>query len=487
MSLVTEPNRVTYQVLRSVGEVANESSLQAILRKQKAAFIKDINPSYETRLETLDKLKSALVANKEKLVAAVRDDFGQRPEAELWFEIAMTLMCLDEARKSLRRWMNPVRPGSHWRVGFSKSAVVYQPKGVVGVISSWNYPIYITFAPVIAAISAGNRVMMKPPELSPNTSTVIKNIIGSAFREEELAVIVGDTQVAIDFCALNFDHLIYTGSTSIGRQIMMAAAKNLTPVTLELGGKSPTVIHDSYPVEKAVSRILSVKMLNSGQTCIAPDYLIVSKNNQEEIVAALNAALAKVSENKEVEKELSAIINQRHFERIEALLEDAKAKGATLHRAFEDFALDNSKRVIPPTIVTNVTEDMLIMQEEIFGPVLPVLALDSIDHVPAYLVDKPHPLALYYFDDDKNRCDAFIKSTMSGGMCINGAASHMFNTHMPFGGVGHSGIGSHQGKTGFLEFSHNKSVLYQNFASVDKFLSMPYKPWLTKLLKKVSR
>ena len=462
--------------------------LQPILDKQKAAFLKKGFTSHKERIEALNKLKKSIGVHKEALIEAVLADFGHRSATEAWItEIVTVLQEIQGAKSHLKKWMKPANPGRSMNAGFAKSRIIYQPKGVIGIMGAWNYPALLVLSPLIGVIAAGNHAMIKPPEMTPRTAEVVKDIIEGAFIEEYVTVITGDMEAAVNFSNLAFDHIIFTGGTEIGRKVMQAAAANLTPVTLELGGKSPVIIDDSYPIKAAVERILMGKFMNSGQTCIAPDYILVSEARQQELIDTMQSELSKRYPSIVNNKDLTWIINERHYQRINNLIQDAESKGATVLQINpKGETLPEDSRAIPPTLVINVTDDMKIMQEEIFGPVLPIMAVKSTEQATQYVNSHARPLALYYFDKNSKRADHVINNTISGGACVNETMLHFANENLPFGGIGPSGLGAYHGYNGFLEFSHKKGVVYQGVFSPAKLMRPPYPSVVETILKKVA-
>jgi len=343
--------------------------------------------------------------------------------------------------------------------------VIYQPLGVVGIIVPWNYPIYLAIGPLLAALAAGNRVMIKMSEFTPATSESFKQMIAEIFTEDHVAVVTGGADVASKFTQLPFNHILFTGSTSVGKHVMRAAAENLTPVTLELGGKSPVLIHESFPTNQVAERIASCKVLNAGQTCIAPDYVLCQKNKIEDLIDDLRLVVSEAFPTMRDNDEYTAIVNERQFLRLKKVLRDAEDKGASIipiNPANEDF---EGTRKMPLFVILNTTEDMLIEQDEIFGPLLPVKAYESIDDALDYINARPRPLALYYFDSNTDRADYVLRNTLSGGACINDCINHVLVDDMPFGGAGASGMGAYHGKEGFITFSQTKGVFLKGQAS----------------------
>ncbi len=370
----------------------------------------------------------------------------------------------------------------------ARARVRLQPLGVVGVISPWNYPFQLALAPAAVALAAGNRVLIKPSEYTPATTDVMKRVCEDAFDPDVVDVIPGGPEVGEAFSRLPFDHLVYTGSTQVGRLVMRAAAENLVPVTLELGGKSPTIVHDDYPVAKAAARIAWGKWVNAGQTCIAPDYLMVAEHQLPAYVEALTSCVRHAYPTLKDNPDYTSIVNERHFERISGLVEDAVAKGAhkvEIKPTGEELRPEGRK--IAPTLLTGVNDGMKVMQEEIFGPVLPVLSYGTLDEALGYVNDHPRPLALYYFDRDRQRVEHVLQSTVSGGASINETMLQFGIDDMPFGGVGASGMGAYHGREGFENLSHKKSVLHQARFSAMGLLAPPYGEPIRRMLKMLIR
>ncbi|MCR6643404.1 MAG: coniferyl aldehyde dehydrogenase [Terricaulis sp.] len=354
--------------------------------------------------------------------------------------------------------------------------VRYQPKGVVGVMTPWNFPIQLAFAPMAGAIAAGNSILLKPSEYTPATSALLAQLIDLYFDEDEIAVVLGGAEVGAAFTRLPFDHLIFTGATSVGRHVMRAAADNLTPVTLELGGKSPVIIGQSADLAKTAARVMAGKTMNAGQVCLAPDYVMAPAQNLAPFVEAAKAAVGKMYPAIKDNPDYTAIINQRHFDRLHGLIADAKAKGAEvieINPGREDFS-QQEHRKIPPTLILGATDEMGVMQEEIFGPVLPIKSYSALDEAIAYVNKGPRPLALYYFGDDSAESEALLSRTHSGGVTINDVIMHVSQEELPFGGVGASGMGAYHGKRGFMEFSHEKAIFRQTGSELIAMLRPPY-------------
>ena len=457
-------NDMTFAVAGTQDETAR---MQAVLQRQKAAQIRDGIPSLETRINRIDRCIGLLVDHAEQIADAVAQDFSCRPrESTLMTDVAGSIGPLKEAKANVAKWMRAEKrkttPALLGLFG-AKAELRYQPKGTVGVISPWNFPVNLTFGPLAQILAAGNRAMIKPSELTPATSELMKTMFEKAFPEEEIAVFTGGPEVGQAFARLAFDHLIFTGGTAIGRRVMMAAAENLVPVTLELGGKSPVVIGASADLETAAARIMTGKTLNAGQICLAPDYLLVPEAQRDTLVEGLKKAVtamfAKVRDN----PDYTAIVSPRHFDRLKALVDDARAKGATvveINPAGEDFAAQNGRKV-PPTLILDPTEEMLAMQEEIFGPVLPVKTYRTVQEAVAYINAKDRPLGLYYFGNDPAEQEYVLSNTISGGVTVNDVIFHVAMEDLPFGGVGPAGMGAYHGFDGFKEFSHARGIYTQ--------------------------
>lgn len=469
---MNQPDRLA---LSNVGTDSN-NPLMPMLAKQQAAFLKQGAPSYQRRLDNLRRLRESIVAHKDRIVEAVESDFGHRSRHEtLLADVVGLLGEIRHNRKNLRRWMKPQKARFSVQFPFAKAQIIYQPKGVIGIIGAWNVPVLLTLSPFIGAIAAGNRALIKTSEFCPKTAEVIKSIVEQAFDADEALVINGDAEVAGQFTALPFDHIIFTGSTQIGKKVMRAASEHLTPVTLELGGKSPTIIAEDFPLDLAAERITQGKMLNAGQACIAPDYLFVKADQQQAMIDALRRAMEAAYPNYAENPDLTWVVNDRHYSRLKAHIEDARAKGAEVIEINPgDKQIAEGSRIFPLTVLLNVTDEMTVMQEEIFGPILPLKTYQAIDEAIDYVNQHPHPLALYHFDYNTSRTDRVIQNTLSGGACVNDVLFHVMHEGLAFGGVGTSGIGSYNGDEGFKTFSHQKSVLKQSRVSIQALTRPPF-------------
>jgi coniferyl-aldehyde dehydrogenase len=465
------------------------TAMNALLAQQKAAHLRDGAPSAATRIARIDRAIALLIDNRRAIEDALNQDFGARSkDATAFTDVAGSIGPLKHARDNLGRWMRPekrkVTPAILGLFG-AKAEIRYQPKGVVGIISPWNFPVNLTFAPLAGVLAAGNRAMIKPSEFTPATSELMAVMFAGAFPQEEIAVVTGGPEVGQAFAGLAFDHLIFTGATNIARHVMRAAAENLVPLTLELGGKSPVILSKSADVAVASARIMNGKTLNAGQICLAPDYVLTPRESLEPFVAGAQAAVSRMFPTLKDNPDYTAIVAQRHYDRITAYVDDARAKGARiveLKPEGEDLS-QQEHRKIAPTLIIDPTDDMLVMQEEIFGPVLPVKTYSAIDEAIAYVNKGDRPLGLYYFGTDEAERDKVLEATTAGGVTINDVVFHVAQENLPFGGVGPSGMGSYHGVDGFREFSHAKSIYTQ--IKSDKPLQQmrpPYGPAIRKYL-----
>jgi len=461
--------------------------MNRILELQKNLNIKEGAPDINLRKDRLDRVIAMVSKYDKQIVSAVNQDFGNRDQVmSAATEVASVIGPMEHAKKNLKKWMKTekrkaaIAPlGSALSLLGAKAEVRYQPKGVVGAISPWNFPMNLALAPLAGIISAGNRVMHKPSELTPATSDLLKQMIEEYFDEGEMAVFVGDAEVGAAFSGLAFDHLIFTGGTSIAKHVMKAASENLVPLTLELGGKSPVVVGKNAKIKETAQRVMQGKTMNAGQICLAPDYALVPEEKVEEFVQASVEATSEMYPEMKDNDDFTSIINQRHYDRIQSYLEDAKEKGADvveINPSNEDFSQQPHHK-IPPTIVLNPSEDMKIMQEEIFGPVLPVKTYKDVTEPVDYINSKDRPLGLYYFGEDTKEKDYVLENTTSGGVTVNDVISHIQMEDLPFGGVGPSGMGSYHGYDGFKEFSHAKAVYKQTKINLMKLAGLvpPYK------------
>ena len=456
----------------------------ALFDAQRRAFA-DNPPRYEQRLDALRALEASLTKRRHEIAAAISDDFGGRPAEETFaLELFPLLNEIRHARRNLKRWMTPHRAPVAWPFQPSTARIVYQPLGVVGILSPWNCPLFLTLAPLTGVLAAGNHALLKPSELAPASAGIIAAIISDLFPPEYVATIVGDAETAADLTRLPFDHLLFTGSARVGRLVMKAASENLVPVTLELGGKSPVIVHAGYPIERAARRILAGKLYNAGQICVSPDYVLVPRGQRDAFVEAARHIVRSMYPSCAGNPDYTRIINTQQYRRIEALVNDARRLGGqVIELGSANERYDEANRVFPPTLVTDVHDGMTIMQEEIFGPVLPIVEYGSLDEAIAYVNARPRPLALYYFDTDANRVNAVLERTTSGGVTVNDCLFHVGQATLPFGGVGPSGMGRYHGIDGFRTFSNAKGVLVQRRWSPLAMLRPPYNAWSRRILK----
>lgn len=467
-----------------------KSELNAILGRQRAAQLRDGAPSAAVRIDRIDRCIAMLVDNRREIEEALDADFGARSKAATAFtDVAGSIGPLKHARAHVAKWMRtekrPTTPAILGLFG-AKAEVRYQPKGVVGVISPWNFPVNLTFAPLAGLLAAGNRAMIKPSEITPETSNLMKRMFEKAFKDEEIAVITGGPEVGQVFTSLAFDHMIFTGATSIGRHVMRAAAENLVPVTLELGGKSPVVIGRSADMATAAARVMNGKTLNAGQICLAPDYVLAPADKVDAFVGEAKSAVGRMFPSIRDNPDYTAVVADRHYERLMGYLDDARAKGAEIieiNPAGEDLRQQPHRR-IAPTLVMNPTDDMKVMQEEIFGPILPVKTYTKIEEAMDYINAHDRPLGLYYFGADEAEQEKVLNGTTSGGVTVNDVVMHVAQEDLPFGGVGPAGMGSYHGYDGFREFSHRKAVYHQLKKDIGPLLMLrpPYGAGIAKYL-----
>ncbi len=457
---------------------ARIGELPALLALQKKAASVRAETA-EIRIGRMSRCIRLLSGHADELCQAMADDFGWRSrDASMLTDIVASISALKHARGHLRGWMRPERRAVEFPLSFlgAKAEVRFQPKGVVGLISPWNFPVFLCFAPLAGVLAAGNRAMIKPSELTPATADLLARLIRVNFDEEELAVVVGGRDTGAAFARLPFDHLVFTGGAHVAREIMAAAAENLTPLTLELGGKSPVILSRTADVAVAAARIMAGKTLNAGQVCLAPDYILAPQDKVESFVEAARTAVAAQFPRIKDNSDYSALISPHHVERLRGLLEDAKTKGARvieINPAREDFSRQQYRKM-PPTLVLDVTDDMAVMKEEIFGPILPIRAYEQIGEAVSFVNARPAPLALYYFGEDEAEAERVLHQTKSGGATINDVIYHLAQNNLPFGGAGASGMGRYQGREGFLEFSNQRAVYRQARSEVIARLRPPY-------------
>ncbi len=456
------------------GSTINE--LRDLFDRQRAAFEREPFPDLRTRRDRVGRILALTLEHESDLVAAISRDFGHRCAQET--RLAELFIVITAARTALRRlprWMHPTRVATPVNLLPGRSELRPQPLGVVGIISPWNYPYQLAMLPALGALAAGDRALLKPSELTPTFSALLRELVARRFSEEEFAVVLGDAAVGRAFAELPWDHLFFTGSTAVGRQVALAAAANLTPVTLELGGKSPALFAPNADFALTLPRLAAGKLLNAGQTCIAPDYALVPAARREAWVAGLKAAVASLYPTIAGNPDYTAIISERHFQRLTGLVEDARERGATVVdlRPPGD-APDAGRRRFAPTLLLNVSAEMAVMREEIFGPLLPVETYESLEEAIRRVNSRPRPLALYFFGERPADRERVLRETIAGGVTVNDTLWHVVNEELPFGGVGPSGQGWYHGEHSFRRFSHFKPVFYQSRWATGKFLWPPY-------------
>ncbi|WP_447799084.1 coniferyl aldehyde dehydrogenase [Pseudomonas moraviensis] len=457
-------------------------TLDRQFQAQRAAYAANPMPPAAQRQQWLKALRDLLNAERQALIEAISADFSHRSADEtLLAELMPSLHGIHYASRHLKRWMKPSRRKVGRAFQPASAKVVYQPLGVVGVIVPWNYPLYLAVGPMVGALAAGNRVMLKLSESTPATGLLLKQLLARIFPEDLVCVVLGEADVGMAFSRLPFDHLLFTGSTSVGKHVMRAAAENLTPVTLELGGKSPAIVSRDVPLKDAAERIAFGKTLNAGQTCVAPDYVLVPEDRVGAFVEAYRQAVKGFYPTLADNADYTAIINERQLARLNAYISDATSKGALLIPLFEQ----GQGRRMPHSVLLNVSDEMSVMQDEIFGPLLPIVPYRDLEQAFAYINQRPRPLALYYFGYDKREQHRVLHETHSGGVCLNDTLLHVAQDDMPFGGIGPSGMGHYHGHEGFLTFSKAKGVLIKQRFNAARLIYPPYGTSIQKLIQKL--
>ena len=472
-------------------EETSQSQMQSILDRQRAAYLAEGIVTSETRIDRLERAVRVVRKHQKAFVQAMNEDFGHRSEHQsLFTDVASSIGPLRHAQQNLKRWQKKdkrkVTPGILALLG-AKAWVEYQPLGVVGVISPWNFPVNLTFTPLAGVLSAGNRCMIKPSEYTPATSAAMAAGFAEEFDEEEIAVITGGPQTGADFSGLAFDHLLFTGATSVAKHVMRAASENLVPVTLELGGKSPVIISPKADMAPTTDALMAGKMMNAGQICLAPDYVFVPRDRMGEFVESSKRSVAKMYPTLLDNPDYTSVINARHFERINGYVDEARERSVEvveINPADEDFRQQSAHK-IAPTLLIDPPEDSAVMREEIFGPVMPIKSYESLDETLDYVNSHDRPLGLYYFGTDQEETQQVLNQTTSGGVTLNDVVMHVAQEDLPFGGVGPSGMGAYHGEDGFRTFSHAKAVFKQaTFNPAEKLgLRPPYGDKLMGLLK----
>lgn len=465
-----------------INDMQNDDALQSIFSQQQQAFAVQGYPSHAERIQRLKQLKQLILQNQQQIKQAISQDFSNRSHSETdMFEVMTSVFGINYSLKNLKKWMRPSK--RHIGLLFQPASgyVMYQPLGVVGIVVPWNYPLFLAIGPLCQALAAGNRVMLKMSEYTPAFSALFQQLIQDNFSPDLITVVTGDAKVAQHFSQLPFNHLLFTGATEIGKQVMRAAAHHLSPVTLELGGKSPALLLSDANLRESARRIAFGKAMNAGQTCVAPDYVLLPQALEDafikEYAAAIQAFFPKLSDN----PDYTAIINERQLERLKTYLMDAEAKNAKIQAITEP----SSGRRLAHYVICNVNDDMQIMQNEIFGPLLPIVTYQHLDEAIAYINARPRPLALYHFGYNVREQQKVLLQTHSGGVCLNETLMHVGQEDLPFGGVGHSGMGSYHGHEGFKTFSHAKSVFDRPKFSLMRLFYPTYGTSIQKLILKL--
>ena len=471
--------------IQTHGQINEYQYLSNLLIHQKTAFSKEPMPTAKARIAKLNTLKKLVINHSDEIVAAISDDFSNRAESETMLaEIFPLLDAIEYSKSRIKKWMKTERRKTPLTLAPASVHVMYQPLGVVGIVVPWNFPLFLGLSPLVSALAAGNRSMIKMSEFAPKTANLVQKLIRQYFSKDDITVVTGELDVSTEFTKLPFDHLVFTGATSVGKIVMKAASEHLTPVTLELGGKSPAIIHESFPIEEAADRLAFGKGMNAGQICVSPDYIFCPKNKVDTFVNAFVKAMSQSYPTLRNNDDYTAIINERQLRRLQSYLEDAKEKGATIveiNPANESF---EGTRKMPMTLILNTNDTMLIEQEEIFGPLIPIKTYSHIEEALKYVNDRDRPLALYYFDYDKNRANTILSQTHSGGVCVNDTLSHVAVDDAPFGGIGPSGMGHYHGKEGFINFSKAKTIVRKGRINITKMVAPPWNNTMYNILVK---
>ena len=462
-----------------------EPAIESVFQEQRTAFASNPFPDSGERRRNLGRLLEALRDRREELAAAIDADFGGRSRYEVLFsEVYVAANAIRHARRHVKEWMQPRSRPVGWPLQPARASVMPQPLGVVGIIVPWNYPVFLGISPLAGALAAGNRVMLKPSEHTPRTSEAMAKLIADTFPRGLVTVVTGDASVGQAFTKLPFDHMLFTGSTAVGREVMRAAAENLTPVTLELGGKSPAIVAPDANLKRAAADIAYGKLLNAGQTCIAPDYVLVHNDSVEDLIAALRGAVQSYYPNGARDTGYTAIINPTHYQRLRRYVEDARDRGVRTIVLGGEAPRDGGRK-LPPTLLVDPPDDLAVMHEEIFGPVLPLKTYHSIDEAIEYVNTRPRPLALYLFTRSRKTTRQVLQRTIAGGVCVNDTLLHIADDDLPFGGVGASGMGHYHGREGFDTFSKLKPVFQRRWPGLGRTLRPPYTrlhDWMARFL-----
>jgi coniferyl-aldehyde dehydrogenase len=470
-----------------------DSSVLMLLQQQRKAFMAEGVVTRRARVDRLERALALLLDHQAEICAAAAADFGQRAAAVTRFmDVLPAVLALKHARKHVGRWMRTRRQRIALPIGVpgARAQVSYQPLGVVGVISPWNFPITLTFGPLAGVLAAGNRCLIKPSELTPALSALMQQLVAGRFEPSEVAVVTGGAELAAEFSRMPFDHLLFTGSSAVGSRVMTAAAANLVPVTLELGGKCPVIVGRSANLERAVDRIMLAKLANAGQMCIAPDFACVPHDALDRFVEQARSWVRQAYPGLPANRDYTSMVSNRHAQRMQELLADAAARGArVIPLAADGAAHATNARLVSPALILGATDAMLVMQEEVFGPLLPVRSYERIEDAVAFVNARPRPLALYYFGSDRSEQDWVLAHTISGGVTVNDIAMHFLAQELPFGGVGASGIGAYHGEHGFRRFSHARAIFRQSRLDVPGLVGLrpPYGAHLDRVLKLLIR
>ncbi|NRB41504.1 MAG: coniferyl aldehyde dehydrogenase [Pseudomonadales bacterium] len=463
--------------------ITDQESLLGMFEQQKSAFSEQPYPTAEQRIADIRRLKQAILAQQDALAAAISEDFSGRSVDETRIAELMTSVDgINNTLKNLKKWMKP----SKRKVGIlfapANNRVIYQPLGVVGIIVPWNYPLFLALGPLVTALAAGNRAMIKLSEFTPAFNRLFATIMADIFKPSQVAIVEGEADISSRFSQLAFDHIFFTGSTAVGKKVMAAAAENLTPVTLELGGKSPVLIAPGADIHAAAERICFGKSLNAGQTCVAPDYILLPEGQAPAFKAAYEKVFSKMYPTLKNNSDYTAIINDRQQQRLQALLKDAKDKGATITEINPGNETLTGTRKMPVSLIENASDDSAVMQEEVFGPLLPIVSYQSLEQAIDYINARPRPLALYLFSYDKKVHDRVLHQTHSGGVTVNNTLVHLAQEDLPFGGIGPSGMGHYHGYEGFLSLSKAKAVHRIGRFNSGKLAYPPYGTAIHKLI-----
>lgn len=459
------------------------TDLDALFAAQRQAHGREPFPDWPTRRARLQRLLGLVRDNEAAIEQAIDTDFGGRPRMETQIvEIFPSVAAIRTALRSGRRWMRRRRaPVTKWFLP-ARAEIVPRPLGVVGIVVPWNYPLYLAIGPLVDVLAAGNRAMIKPSEHTPAFAALLARLVAEAFAPEEVTVVNGGPETGAAFTALPFDHLVFTGSTAVGRKVMRAAAEHLTPLTLELGGKSPAVIAPGFALERAVPRILHGKLVNAGQTCVAPDYALVPRDRVDAFVEAARAHARTMHPRGLGDPDYCSIVDERQYARLLRCLDEAGSAGVRRVALFDDAQRDDEAHRLAPVLLVDPPSSLAVMREEIFGPILPVLSYDRVDEALAFVESMPRPLALYWFDDEPRRARHAVERTHVGGACINDTLMHVAQEGLPFGGIGASGMGHYHGRWGFDSFSKLTPVFVQSRLHAMNLFAPPYRPFVRTLL-----